>query len=681
MKKLSIVYSCILIYIATILSFSTLNAQEYPVICPINPPHGPNFDFQAESFECYLSHNASKTYIQNPFHAFGISNGNIAPFATNIIKDYATEDGWTYVVHSFGRPNEYVEQPWIILYNKFSGVLRVFIAVTNIFDQYNNVLLQLSFFDGATKTALLENMSPEIFRKPLKVFNAGFVPGTMANDEFANSLPYWTFADFSLNYDPCTCMDRSVLSIRLILEKIFTTTIVVNGQVVTFGPDAIRAGTNPNILSIGKESYPKIGKILREIAETSKIVKGLNSTESQGNVADSYELHKFLNPLIEQVNLIAPGVSTIINYSTFAAGLYKKSQPYKPVSLTYLGRLAGERPNYVFAYYQNILITNPGSNTFAVDPKRIPYYNNILGTFTLLEKPVFLVENVYNEVYGESGDSGYDYRCGGSDNNKTRIGLKYDLKYSINPSSQLSIVYLNANYIYKGKFIEGTIPFGCLKEFKPVIKEYGKYYDCFPDRGTQEFLYGNPNDYSDKSGIKVTSVFAAPNGQEYVFTNIYEADEEVVKISRNIENFNDFNSFKTIIPPLECLHFTPPATTGELLAICNSKEYKDRVQSFKDQQDHLIQKRTEKTNFGDLTVFPNPTSGLVTLQLPPSNSTQKSIKIFNTSGKLEREFKSMEVVPFNGSEHRLFLDLPQGIYIIQCEYEDHILTSRISIQK
>lgn len=75
MKKLNFVYLCILLYIATILSFSTLNAQEYPVICPINPPHGPNFDFQAESFECYLSHNASKTYIQNPFHAFGISNG------------------------------------------------------------------------------------------------------------------------------------------------------------------------------------------------------------------------------------------------------------------------------------------------------------------------------------------------------------------------------------------------------------------------------------------------------------------------------------------------------------------------------------------------------------------------------------------------------------------------------
>jgi hypothetical protein len=664
------------------LNIETMFGQILPAICPSNPVNGTGIDHQVTHFQCYINGNPGVTSIESPFHAVSIVNPNIYSFYANSIKDYKIEDGWTYLTHNFGSQLQYIDQPYLILYNKFSGVLRVFIALTRPFDQNNKALLHLSFLNENPnkRTSILENLSPDLFRKPLRTFNTNFIPGAIANPHFSNFVPYWTFADFSLNYDPCTCFSRSTLLIKLIIEKKENLQLTLNGSIVSEPNIEQMAGTRPNFSSVGKDIAPKIGDLLKGISATSDAIKGLNSTASTGNTTNSSQLSKFLKPIIDVANAISPGVSAIINFSTFVVGLFKKSEPVKPVTITYKAKLDGEGAITWASTYQIAIVKNPGASNEGVSPLAKPYYDNILGTFTLLETPVFNVEHALNIIDGENNDkSGYSYRCGGSDKFKTRISLKNDLKYSINPSSQLSIVHLNANYIYQGVFVEGTIPFGCLKQYKPIVEDYGKYYDCFPDRGTQEFEYGNYIADSGQSGIKITAIFAAPNGQEYVYTNIYEAQLSVIET--NFDETKAFDDVQTILPPEGCSTINPPATTEELLAICSSKDYQDRVQSFKDQEDHLIQKRTEKTNFGDLIVFPNPTSGLVTLQLPPSNSIQKSIKIFNTSGKLEREFKSMEVVPFNGSEHRLFLDLPQGIYIIQCEYEDHILTSRISIQK
>lgn len=117
------------------------------------------------------------------------------------------------------------------MYNKFSGILRIFVAVVNPIAAYNSAVINLTYIDGPysgnasgklVRTAILENHTINRGRSALDDFDNQVpvvsVPNYYNNPTSNSANPYWLYADFTMNYDPCTCNNLSKLyfEVRLI---------------------------------------------------------------------------------------------------------------------------------------------------------------------------------------------------------------------------------------------------------------------------------------------------------------------------------------------------------------------------------------------------------------------------------------------------------------------------------
>lgn len=121
-------------------------------------------------------------------------------------KDYYPEDGWELVYVDLGL-NRFGDQ-WdnrsgqifFILYNKFRSILRVFVGLDVA--PANLIEIELNQPDVGYQTALFAAMDK--VQQPLRQFD----PTIMASSaqSFTNNgvAKLWHYADFPVNYDPCT---------------------------------------------------------------------------------------------------------------------------------------------------------------------------------------------------------------------------------------------------------------------------------------------------------------------------------------------------------------------------------------------------------------------------------------------------------------------------------------------
>ena len=109
----------------------------------------------------------------NPFFATGTTcNDNIFPYCNNAspYNDISSADGWAYVTHDFGQVNSNtIENPVFVLYNIYSGVLRVFFY-KSLTSSGNSAVISLEYKDGAHRTALLEHYTSGA-KNAIKVFD------------------------------------------------------------------------------------------------------------------------------------------------------------------------------------------------------------------------------------------------------------------------------------------------------------------------------------------------------------------------------------------------------------------------------------------------------------------------------------------------------------------------------
>ncbi|MDR9443232.1 MAG: hypothetical protein RI842_10990, partial [Schleiferiaceae bacterium] len=157
--------------------------------------------------------NFTTSSLQSPFY---INEGATSHFYVTPENpaDNKPENGWELVSFHMGvdKDGDYDAENmgdiYFILYNKYRSLLRVFVAIEQNRDG-NLIDIELRFKDKAYKTALFGALDE--VQQPLKNFD----PFTIASSAqvFDNSPTKrdWNYADFPVNYDPCTCQ-------RVILE-------------------------------------------------------------------------------------------------------------------------------------------------------------------------------------------------------------------------------------------------------------------------------------------------------------------------------------------------------------------------------------------------------------------------------------------------------------------------------
>lgn len=150
---------------------------------------------------------------------FGLINEQGNPYSSNNAGvyhlyntgDYQPADGWELLYVDFGLDKLGEPLPSgsksghliFILYNKYRSIVRIFVAIDEK-DQNNLCEIELSMEGSQYTTAVLGSVDK--VQQPLKSFDPLNVASntqkyTTSTD---NNVP-WHYADFPVNYDPCTC--------------------------------------------------------------------------------------------------------------------------------------------------------------------------------------------------------------------------------------------------------------------------------------------------------------------------------------------------------------------------------------------------------------------------------------------------------------------------------------------
>ncbi len=186
------------------------------------------------------------------------TNDVLIPFS---LRDYHWEDGWELLYlgngfypngESYGDENldrlydgESVPNndkvPYIILYNRYRGVMRCFVNLIVPFGGYSDIKIELQFANTNNISGIFRHLEP-IDRTLDMTTNVRLVESFMPN---AGGNNRWLSADFHLGYDPCICNKMQQIRIRLYGVESFT--LNLTGRGISFDQPIATVDANGNI--------------------------------------------------------------------------------------------------------------------------------------------------------------------------------------------------------------------------------------------------------------------------------------------------------------------------------------------------------------------------------------------------------------------------------------------------
>ena len=242
-----------------------------------------SFDWRKETFPVLLS---ATSRIQNPLVSpfYQTDNGNISRFTSIGTQDMRLEDGWEVLKYDLGGAlsaegisTHTVIVPYVALYNRFLGKLRVFVARGD--EGYATNYLDITVkFDNPNKSSLLD-----MHRGSLIALDAPFQKGEIRSSASMLNIPgKWSFADFPLIYDPCTCeygKNSIKISVKNVDESTISLTGTLEGSLITRGTNGEAMDFHGTTLTLLKGELYML-KVLGRLTNLLMIVKKLLITHS-----------------------------------------------------------------------------------------------------------------------------------------------------------------------------------------------------------------------------------------------------------------------------------------------------------------------------------------------------------------------------------------------------------------
>lgn len=593
--------------------------------CLTGNPHGSGLiDWTQQNFTIHTNSLGSTT-IQSPFYLPSLTNPNVNEFSKYTNKDFNTTDGWDLWKYDFGTPTARTDVPYFILYNRHTGVLRVFVAFASLFGQNNAISIGLKYKDNSYRSALLENYNNDDGRYATQAFSNNVKP-ILNSNYYLNSVLIWYHSDFYLHFDPCICNFKSSLVLEVKLSNNGSFDFTVNGTAIQnisggASTDAMgrwgEKGIFSSFLNLATPNNPnpefKSISIFRDAYSGAQLGKKILESKWLGLAQPSKD--KLLSLFTGMIDAI-PIISSASNFFT---SLFdgNASQPVKP--LVFDINLVGKGSlTYTYNYAFNELVV-PGSEQTLLSTTILPYYNNPAGVFTILKEPTI---NFYQRIsYADEWTP---------ERHETTIETQFQLKdepllYSVNPHAgfDLSQSTIKASLVFlgnRGVREESEIyDLGCVKDYRRYFSYYTSSSPSIPEWNLEEGLLPY------KVMLKIVANFkVAGSGLNipYVATFIL-----------NQVQLNGDPYFPDQVPSPSCSATYSDANSTTVKSICNSSEYTNKVSQYArvsagsgSSIDSLVKK--------DIKIYPNPINDHLYISLPQNNNyTNIQVDIFDQLGK------------------------------------------------
>ncbi|MFD2908388.1 T9SS type A sorting domain-containing protein [Flavobacterium ardleyense] len=457
MKKILFFFLC-LSYFSHSQSVCDPNGVSTDPANPINPQNA-NFtnNFNWTTAESFLNINSTcmpNGFTSNPF----MSNQTELLYLT-ISKDNKPEDGWEIIAYNLGYDNNNIllnvrpEHSYYMLYNKFTGTLRI-LAKSCMYTNNNVALLTLKFAPGF-QTNLLDMSNDEKTLDMPHISN----PSLSTSLKLFKDNNFWMYADFKLNYDPCTCSFDDYSRLLLYTDLISNSSIELTGKLtrtitsITGGLGSTNAsGTfwksatdvNNKMMTAHKgtvdftETYKKIYKDLDDSGQTIYAINQLGSY---------FNNNAFMKSGLKSLPFFSGGVKFLTGlFGGGASG--QQTINLSPMSVNsdvkISGTISTEYPIH------NVTIGLPGSqkqNAIQGVENGQPLYTETLGVFSLINQPIMYFKEIITsqgylnrEKIDKYNGTEYWEKYNEYDFVKRQYKLSGEtLKFAINPASKLEL--------------------------------------------------------------------------------------------------------------------------------------------------------------------------------------------------------------------------------------------------
>ncbi len=526
---------------------------------PFNPenPAKENtfFDWRQQTFSLYQTIDNVSTTSNPPSPFYQIGNAEVVHLYNS--EDYKPEDGWELIVRNLGYKDDGttwddLSNPYIILYNRFHGLMRCFVIIGQREADYKAISFELSFQDARNvQTALFQNLAPLV--EPVKDFDNS-ISSLAGISEFIQEPRKWMMAEFEMAYDPCTCNDDSKLLLEVSLVD--TAQIVMSGssegQIVDVkdktGGSGKKAtdfssayGKADKAIKSGKTRYKNLSdfsdKAFKFVGDTTdfkekdKIRRGIKKL-GEGLLQSDSGVSKFLKDGLRALPYVGAAASAV--YSLVAGGNSSAPQNVRLAPMATSSRISLSGIITTDKLYSTIIFNNPGSPQAGNPGDLYPYYDEVLGVMSLLRRP-----NIEVEKYQYETDFSYDDQAGNYELYERRIyqvGLEGDVLYAVNPATDFDMSHhdmLGAVFvripIRKAKDVKGLIqvrdylyrtpylPFSCLNGYRGEFRLDGDI----------NILSNYPFKHPEETYIQIIANLKRrddPEAQNVIWQNTYRAN-------------------------------------------------------------------------------------------------------------------------------------------------------------
>ncbi|WP_298224230.1 T9SS type A sorting domain-containing protein [Flavobacterium sp.] len=540
MKKFLMIAAFLVICSAHSQSFCAPNGVTTNPTSPVNPQQPTylnNFNWTTSN----QFYPINSTCIPNAFTLNPFESNQAEMLNLSIPKDMKPVDGWEMIAYNMGFDNNNVllqatpEHTYIMLYNKYTGIVRIIVKWCRN-SNYNGAQLTLKFAPGF-QTNILDMSTGE------KALNTPHVknPSISTALKFYNDNNSWGYADFKLNYDPCTCSFSENSRLFLYSELITNSSVVltgkINGTITTITNGQGNATSNGNFwktatsinsaasqVHSGVQSFMQnYQTIYQNLADSGVTINAINSL---GTFLNN---NSFIKSGLKAFPYVSAGVK-------FLSGLFGGGASGDgPISLAPLsvnldvnisGNITTQDPMH------NQTIGLPGSIHNNILPGTVggqPLYNETLGVFALLSNPVmYYTESttrtsfLNRESFGSFSSPEYWEFTNDYDFKQRNYKLSGEqLKYVINPASHLQLQ--DAEFMLMVEYEKPSLKYGVLY---PSPKVVGVNMDT-------------------ANGLPITGTDTGPsvNLGEFIFQNAYKPIG-----ANNFKNNYSFSFLNTVTP-------------------------------------------------------------------------------------------------------------------------------------
>lgn len=600
---------------------------------------------KAENYDYAYTAVNGKINISSPFHTQASASEDISSIIK--AKDYLPEQGWVLLAKEFGSPAQPIasQYPYFILYNKFRGIVRLFLMNSNEF-QHKNALVTLSWLSD-DKTSLLTNHN--IYSFANDKYNSDASP-TDKGLNYVQDCYAWLVSDFVVTFDNNT--DPNNEKNYLLKFEIFfdiQADIEVSGLANKSSSIAgmeidkdVKINELYGGLKNGKRFMTKVLSVSdfkQNLDEIDKSIENLNWKSAQelseklkkaGQSLQDGDIKKFMLGNGNLPLAMNGGLDAILNVSDIfinkSNSKAKASAQMQPIISNATFDITGTMTTS--SNTASCLLQLPGTNHKHPDGTPIeagmPLYDFPLGVVGLEKTPVLEKRKIQNKLRFSTPHDGYHTEI-------INIGNSYrisdDINIVVNPAAKVRLIDAKVQLIGRVGVSNG----------KPAYKIANTPIMSCLNKGTYVLIEKNKDGF-DKFGTPLTDIDKFQNTAFMVKDNT-DLYLKVVAILESTEPTAD----KT------------PIIISNTYVLDNFKEiHHEKGYSTEDMY-------TSENNMNfSLQLYPNPASNILNIFIGNSKEEISNIVIYNRYGK------SLINKTISGIYHSLDISsLKDGVYLFE----------------